>query len=90
MLLSMLKKVSFKGRIDIIDYQDKTHSFGSSIPYVKIKLKNKSVERKIFFNPSLYVGESYMDKELIIVEGTIEYFINIIEMRYFILSNCGV
>ena len=82
MLFSMLKKVSFKGRIDIIDYKDRSHSFGTSTPYVKIKLKTKSVERKLFFNPSLYVGESYMNKELIIVEGTIEDFINIISASY--------
>jgi len=82
MLFTMLAKVSFKGRIDIIDSKGKTHSFGTSTPYVKIKLANKAVERKIFINPSLYVGESYMEKELIIEEGTIEDFINIISASY--------
>ena len=56
MLFSLLKKVSFKGKIDIIDCKGKIHSFGQSTPYVKIKLQNRSIERKIFFNPALFVG----------------------------------
>ena len=82
MLLNLLSKVSFKGKIDIIDYKGKIHSFGSSSPHVKIKFKNKSIERKIFFNPSIYIGEAYMDGELIIEEGTIEDFIDIISSSY--------
>ena len=82
MLFSILKKVSFKGKIDIIDCKGKVHSFGSSSPHVKIKFKNKSIERKIFFNPSLYIGEAYMNKELIIEKGTIENFIDIISTSY--------
>lgn len=82
MLFSILKKVSFKGKIDIIDCKGKVHSFGNSFPHVKIKFKNKSIERKIFFNPSLYIGEAYMNKELIIEKGTIENFIDIISTSY--------
>ena len=82
MLFSMLNKISFEGRIDIIDSKGKTHSFGTATPYVKIKFKNKATERKIFINPSYYVGKSYMDKELTIEKGTIEDFINIISASY--------
>ncbi len=82
MLFSVLKKVSFKGKIDIIDCKGKIHSFGQSTPYVKIKLKNALIERKIFVNPALFVGEAYMSKELIIEEGTIEDFINIMTASY--------
>ena len=82
MFFSLLKKVPFKGKIDIIDCKGKMHSFGQSTPYVKIKLQNRSIERKIFFNPALFVGEAYMSKELIIEEGTIEDFINILTASY--------
>ena len=82
MFFSLLKKVSFKGKIDIIDCKGKIYSFGQSIPYVKIKLQNKSIERKIFYNPALFVGEAYMSKELIIEEGSIENFINILTASY--------
>ena len=82
MFFSLLKKVPFKGKIDIIDCKGKMHSFGQSTPYVKIKLQNRSIERKIFFNPALFVGEAYMSKELIVEEGTIEDFIKIMTASY--------
>ena len=82
MLLNLLSKVSFKGKIDIIDYKGKIHSFGTSTPYVKIKFNNILTERKIFFNPDLYIGEAYMNKDLTIEEGSINDFINIISASY--------
>ena len=82
MLLNLLSKVFFKGKIDIIDYKGKIHSFGTSTPYVKIKFNNKLTERKIFFNPDLYIGEAYMNKDLTIEEGSINDFINIISASY--------
>ena len=78
MFFSNLKGISFKGKLDIVDSKGKIHSFGTSSPYVKIRFKNKLIEKKIFSNPALYVGEAYMDKELIIEEGTIVDFVNII------------
>ena len=82
MLFSILSNISLKGKLDIVDSNGKTHTFGSSEPYVKIKLSNKSIQRKLFINPSLYLGEGYMDGEIIIEEGTIEDFIKIISASY--------
>ncbi len=82
MLFSTLKKIPLKGKLVIIDSKDKSHSFGNEEPLVQIKLASKSIERKIFFNPSLHIGEAYMNNELIIQKGTIEDFINIITKSY--------
>ena len=89
MLLSVLKNLTLKGKLEIIDASDKIHTFGETEPYVKIKFTTKSIEHKIYKNPSLYLGEGYMDGEIIIQEGTIENFINIITASYddFILNN---
>ena len=89
MLFSTLKNISLKGKIDILDYNDTIHSFGTSDPYVKIKLTNKSIKFKLFINPSLYLGEGYMNGDILIKEGTIEDFINIVSESYqeFILKN---
>ena len=89
MLFSVLRNISLKGKLDIIDSYGKTHSFGafpdliSDNLYVKIRFTNKSIQRKLFINPGLHLGEGYMNGEIIIEEGTIEDFINIITSVYY-------
>ena len=89
MLFNVLKKLNFDGTLEIIDSNDKIYKFGSSNPHVRIRLKNKSIERKLFFNPNLHIGEGYMNEELIIEKGTIEEFLNVITNCYddFISNN---
>ena len=87
--IAVLKKLNFDGTLEIIDSNEKIYKFGSSNPQVRIRLKNKSIERKLFFNPNLYIGEAYMNEELIIEKGTIEEFLNLITNCYedFISNN---
>ncbi len=89
MLFSILKKLNFDGTLEIIDSNEKIYKFGNSNPQVRIRLKNKSIERKLFFNPNLHIGEAYMNEELIIEKGTIEEFLNLITNCYedFISNN---
>ncbi len=82
MLFSVLKKLNFDGTLEIIDSNDKTHKFGNSNPHVSIRLKNKSIERKLFLNPNLHIGEAYMNEELVVEKGTIEDFLNLITNCY--------
>ena len=56
MLFSVLKKLKFDGTLEIIDSNDKIYKFGNSNPHVCIRLKNKSIERKLFLNPNLHIG----------------------------------
>ena len=89
MLYSVLKKVNFKEKISIVDSSDKIHEFGSGSNNLKIKLTNKSIEKKLFRNPGLYFGEGYMNQEILILEGTIEQLIDLITSCYddFIQNN---
>ena len=88
MLFSVLRNISLKGKLDIIDFNGKMHSFGvfpdstSDNLYAKIRFTNKSIQQKLFINPRLYLGEGYMNKDIIIEEGTIDDFINIITSCY--------
>ena len=82
MLFSILKKIKFTGTLVIVDSNNVSHKFGNNNPYVKIRLKSKSIERKLFRNPSLHLGEGYMNGEIIIEEGTIEQFIDIVTSSY--------
>ena len=76
-------------KLEIIDSNDKIYKFGNSNPHVCIRLKNKSIERKLFLNPNLHIGEAYMNEELVIEKGTIEDFLNLITNCYddFISNN---
>ncbi len=89
MLFNILKKLKFHGTLVIFDHKGVKYVYGNSDPKVSIRLVNKSIERKLFLNPNLYIGEAYMNKELIVEEGSIEDFIDLITNCYddFILNN---
>ena len=82
MLYSVLKKVNFKEQLSIIDSNNNTHVFGKGKSNIRIRLTNKSIEKKLFRNPSLHFGEGYMNKEILIEEGSIEQLIDLITSCY--------
>ena len=89
MLYSVLKKVNFKEQLSIIDSNNNIHVFGKGKSNLRIRLTNKSIEKKLFRNPSLHFGEGYMNKEILIEEGSIEQLIDLITSCYddFIINN---
>ena len=89
MLYNVLNKLRFDGTLQVIDYRNIKHKFGNSSPLVTVRLKNKSIERKLFLNPGLYIGEAYMNEELVVEQGSIDDFINLITNCYddFITNN---
>ena len=89
MLYTVLKKINFDIKIIIIDSKNNHHEFGSGERTIKIKLTNKSIEKKLFRNPGLYLGEGYMNEEILIKQGTIEELIDVVTSRYddFIRNN---
>lgn len=82
MLFSILKKIQFKGRLEIVDHNGDSYLFGDGEDFSKIRFTNKSIERKLFRNPSLYLGEGYMNEEILIEEGSLDNFIKIITSSY--------
>ena len=82
MLYSVLKNIKFNGKLEIVDYYNRSHIFGNNGPLVKIKFTSKSIEKKLFRNPGLYLGEGYMNEEILIEEGTIEQFVDIVTSSY--------
>ena len=82
MLFTILNKINFKGKLVVTNYKGKTFHFGNGADLVKIRLTNKSIENKLFRNPSLYLGEGYMNKEIVIEEGTLDDFLKIITASY--------
>jgi len=82
MLYSVLKKVNFKERLSIVDSNNNTRVFGKGKSNLRIRLTNKSIEKKLFRNPSLHFGEGYMNREILIEEGSIEQLIDLITLCY--------
>ncbi len=82
MLFSVLKKIKFKGSLEIIDSKNKKYIFGDGNEFVRIRLTNRTIEKKLFYNPSLHLGEGYMNKEIIIEEGSLDNFLKIITACY--------
>ena len=82
MLFSVLKNINFNGSLEIINYKNNTYTFGNGNPYVKIRLTTKSIEKKLFRNPGLHLGEGYMNEEILIEEGSFEQFIDIVTFGY--------
>ena len=82
MLFTILNKINFKGKLVVTNYKGKTFHFGNGPDLVKIRLTNKSIENKLFRNPSLYLGEGYMNNEIVIEEGTLDDFLKIISASY--------
>ena len=82
MFYTVLKKINFDCQIVIIDSSGNTHEVGSGDNTIKIKLTNKSIEKKLFRNPALHLGEGYMNEEILILEGTIEELIDVVTSCY--------
>ena len=82
MFLNFLQKTIKYGKIEIIDYDNKSYVYGSSGEFCSIRLHKKSIKKKLFINPELYVGEAYVNGDLTIEKGSLEIFINIITKNY--------
>ena len=78
MLYSVLKKINFESPLVLVDSKNNIHKFGKGNPLVKVRLTNKSIEKKLFTNPGLHLGEGYMNEEIVIEEGSIEELIDIV------------
>jgi cyclopropane-fatty-acyl-phospholipid synthase len=59
------------GRITVIDPSGRRQSFGQGEPRVTIRLADRATDWSLALNPSLKVGEAYMDGKLTIEEGSL-------------------
>jgi cyclopropane-fatty-acyl-phospholipid synthase len=75
LLSTLLRRVIRRGTLHVYDADGRRHTFSGvpAEPVVTMRLHNKSLYTKFFFNPELYVGEAYMDGELTFEEGSTCY-----------------
>src|SRR6185437_1343225 len=77
MLLSyLLRHLVRRGTLRLIDSQGQTHVFtGEPGETINLRLHDAKLERDLFFNPRLKLGEAYMDGRLSIEGGDIYDFL---------------
>src|SRR5688572_27837107 len=63
--------------ITVIDPSGRRQSFGQGEPRVTIRVADHAIDWALAFNPSLKVGEAYMDGKLIIEQGSLYDLIDI-------------
>ncbi|GGF25088.1 cyclopropane-fatty-acyl-phospholipid synthase [Aliidongia dinghuensis] len=79
LLAHLLRHLIRRGRLTVIDSSGRTHIFGELPgPVSTIRLHTKTLERRLFFNPRLAVGEAYMDGSMTLVEGDIYDFLSLL------------
>jgi cyclopropane-fatty-acyl-phospholipid synthase len=83
MLLShLLRHLIRRGTLRLIDARGALHSFsGDPGPTITVRLHDTAVERKLFFNPRLYLGEAFMDGTLTIEDASIYDFLDFIAVN---------
>jgi cyclopropane-fatty-acyl-phospholipid synthase len=81
-LSHMLKSFVRTGTLKVIDAGGRTHVFaGAPGPNVTMRLTDRSLYRKLFFNPELNAGEAYMDGRLRFEDSTLRDFLTLFSIN---------
>jgi len=73
----LLRHLVTKGTLRVIDARGAVHVFSGDIegPTVTVRLHEAKLERRLFFNPRLYLGEAYMDGSFTVEDADIYDFL---------------
>jgi cyclopropane-fatty-acyl-phospholipid synthase len=78
LLDKMLSRAVEIGRLEVIDAAGARHVYeGAPGSRVVVRLKDPKAQQKLLLNPELYVGEAYMDGQLVIEEGSLRDFLTL-------------
>jgi cyclopropane-fatty-acyl-phospholipid synthase len=82
-LSHMLKSFVRKGTLEVIDADGRSHVFAGAPggPRVTMRLTDRSLYRKLFFNPELNAGEAYMDGRLSFENSTLRDFLTLFSIN---------
>ncbi len=80
---TLLKAIVRDGSLCLIDSAGRRETIGDgSPPEVTLRLTSKTSEYTLALNPALSVGEAYMDGRLVIEEGSLYDFLDIVARNY--------
>ena len=82
-LSHMLKSFVRVGTLKVIDAGGAEHVFAGTAdgPNVTMRLKDRSLYTKLFFNPELHAGEAYMDGRLTFENSTLRDFLTLFSVN---------
>jgi cyclopropane-fatty-acyl-phospholipid synthase len=82
-LSHMLKSFVRVGTLKVIDASGVEHFFAGSAdgPSVTMRLSDRSLYTKLFFNPELHAGEAYMDGRLTFEDSTLRDFLTLFSVN---------
>jgi len=79
LLAHLLRHIIRRGRLTVIDSSGRSYGFGEPPgPVSTIRLHTKALERRMFFNPRMAVGEGCMDGTLTLEQGDIYDFLSLV------------
>jgi cyclopropane-fatty-acyl-phospholipid synthase len=79
MFTRILSFVVRSGSLCLIDGAGRTHAIGDgSPPCATVRLRSRRLNTTLAFNPALSIGEAYMDGTLVIEQGTLYDFLEVI------------
>ena len=79
MFIRLLGQLIRKGSLEIVDGRRRTHRLGdgTGLP-VRVRFTDPSVEWQVLPNPRLRLGEAFMDGRVVIEEGTLYDFLDVL------------
>lgn len=82
MIISLVRFVSAhiqSGNLTIIDAKGRAHDFGDGTgSKIVVRLTDRKTQWRIILNPELALGEAFMDGRLIVEQGTIYQFLELV------------
>ena len=82
LLSHMLKSFVRSGTLTVIDADGRRHVFaGTPGPTATMRLTDRSLYRKLFFNPELHAGEAYMDGRLTFEPSSLRDFLTLFSVN---------
>ncbi|WP_367197705.1 class I SAM-dependent methyltransferase [Amorphus sp. 3PC139-8] len=83
MFTTLLKTIVHEGSLCLIDAAGRRHMIGDgSPPEATLRLTSKASEYRLALNPTLSVGEAYMDGRLVVEDGSIYDFLDVVVRNY--------
>ena len=86
--IRMLRSIVREGSLAVIDAAGRRHPIGDGTPpEATVRLTTKAAAWTIALNPGLRLGEAYMDGRLVVAEGSIYAFLDVVARNYATVTN---